>query len=105
MAVLLLYEVKAIKTQRFNLCIIKILSFYCVVLKTVLVLPLALAYFCCLFPSLNNIPPNQESIFVPFSVLGLISLLTNYVLVLLLFRDNSPFSTLPFASSLNWLDQ
>lgn len=66
---------------------------------------MTLAYFCCFSANLYAVTPSQKFFLLPLSLLGVVVLLFNCSLITLLFRDNSPFSSLPFASSLNWLEE
>jgi hypothetical protein len=87
-----------------NLVIIKILTYYFILLKTILVIPMTLAFTYSLHsnPEIGLI---LKIALITVSALGLLFMGANLVLANLFFRDNSPFSKIPISSSVHCYDE
>jgi len=93
---LIIYEIckDPINLEEANLLTIKFLSYYFIFLRTVLVLPMVLAFACFASPSIYGLSLSGQIILGIVSGIGLLFLLINSVINVLLYRDNSPFSKL-----------
>lgn len=81
------------------------LTYYFVVVKTVLVVPTTLALVAFLSPDLYNLSVHQVLLKAVLSVLLAFVFTFNSILALLFFRANSPFSPLPFSSPVNYIEE
>ena len=87
-----------------NLVFVKALTIYAVLLKTVLLIPMVVAFTAFLSPDLYGLEGSAVWVGL-LSVLGIALLGVNMTLFILFFRANSPFSKLPFAASVNFLEE
>jgi hypothetical protein len=62
---------------------------------------MALSFSAFINPTAFNFTIQQQIILAAISVIGIILTLINLALYIYFMRDNSPFSKLPFASSVN----
>jgi hypothetical protein len=99
-----LYEVNkdAARLDEQNVVLIKSITTYYVLVKTILLIPMTLAFFAFISPDLYGLTTTTQAILAAVSILGLVAMAGNTVLVILFFRNNSPFSKLPFSSSVNY---
>jgi hypothetical protein len=104
--VLILFEAKKKPVEMLDrsFLTIKILTYYFVLLKTIIVLPMTLAFTCWMSPALYQLSSGMEIALIPISILGLLSMAVNSFLAVVLFRDHSPLRNFPFSSSVNYLD-
>lgn len=66
---------------------------------------MTLVFTCFLWPSLYSLSVVEQAVLAVVSVFGLLFLALNAVLMVLFFRDNSPFSKVPFSSSVNCTEE
>lgn len=85
-----------------NVVLIKFLTTYYVFIKTTLLIPMTLSFFAFVSPDKYNLTTSMQASLAAISILGILTMLVNASLVLLFFRNNSPFSKLPFSSSVNY---
>ena len=105
--VIVIYEVHKdpSKLEEVNLLTIKFLTYYFMFLRTILVLPMVLAFACFASPALYGLDSTTQYTLAMISAIGMLFLFSNAVLGVIFFRDNSPFSKLEFSSSVNFLDE
>lgn len=105
-AAIVLYETNKDKTklEDHNVLRIRVLTYYFVALRTVLVIPTTLALAAFLSPALYRISDEQALLLAVLSALLALLFAFNSILGLLFFRADSPFSPLPFSSSVNGIE-
>lgn len=89
------------KLDKPNIPAIKFVNIYAVFLKGVFLIPLALALSAFANPSGFGLSGNEQVALGLLSVMGLLLAIPNLLLYIYFVRDNSPFSKLPFACSVN----
>ena len=88
-----------------NVVLIKFLTTYYVLIKTALLMPMSLSFFAFVSPDKYNLTSSMQATLAVISILGITLMVINSSLVILFFRNNSPFSKLPFSSSVNYQEE
>ena len=103
---LIIYDVQKdpTKIEEPTIFTIKYLKYYFIFIRTILLLPMVLAFAAFASPSLYNLSSIMQIFLGIVSSVGFIFLMVNAALGVTFYRDNSPFSKLEFSSSVIFLD-
>lgn len=97
---LIFYEVEK-EVGKSNMLTIKFVTNYAILLKSILLIPMFLAYTSFINSSLG-LSTSLQIVLAILSFFSASMTIANAILFMLFIRDNSPFSKLPFASSVNY---
>jgi hypothetical protein len=98
------YEINkdAVRLDEQNVVLIKFITTFYVFIKTVLITPMTLAFLAFISAEKYGLTTTIQAVLAAISIPGLMVMSANIILVVLFFRNNSPFSKLPFSSSVNY---
>ena len=85
-----------------NMSIVKYIGFFGIILQKILLIPMVLAFSTFIQADTYRLTLSLQIVLAVVSILGFITLFMLMALFLLFYKDNSPFSKLPFASAVNY---